>query len=554
LSITVSHLSKRFRLYARPWRRFQEWASLGALRRHVEYWALRDVSFEVPDGAAIGIVGENGAGKSTLLKIITGTLFPTEGSVRVRGRVAALLELGTGFHPEFTGRTNIQLNGKMLGLSDAEIEERTPEIIRFSELGDFIDQPLRTYSSGMEMRLGFAIATCVDPDVLIIDEALSVGDAYFSQKCVRRIREFRERGVTILFVSHDPGAVLTLCDRALLLENGRLEREGSPEEVLSWYNARLARKSERGGSPILFRRDESGGFTQRSGNFRALLTETRILNAKGEATDRLVAGETARVEVGLLFPSPVQSPTVGILIRNRLGVEAFGVNTHGLKRDLGNFEAGQTARVCFEFPLNLGPGDYSLTVAAHLEATHLTENFDWIDRALVFRVLPAADYPFLGVARLEPRLEVERGSLDEAGVTRALEAVFADLAGEGASADGSPVLFLDGWNAPAEGSVGDENRWLLSDRPARFVGRPLAQKLRAGFFSPAPDVSQISAESPLPRLRLSWPGGNVEAVWRDRLEAVFELPASLPGSARIFEITMEGGHKPLRLALLRTAE
>ncbi|HQH12972.1 MAG TPA: ABC transporter ATP-binding protein, partial [Candidatus Sumerlaeota bacterium] len=197
--------------------RILDWVVPGAGKRYRDFWALRQVSFSIPKGRSVGIIGANGAGKSTLLKLISGTAKPTSGEVRVQGKIAALLELGMGFHAEFTGRQNIRMNGKLLGLTDDELDERIPKIIAFSELGDFIDQPLRTYSSGMYVRLGFSVVASVDPDILIVDEALSVGDLHFQQKCIRRIREFHEQGTTLLFVSHDPGAVKLLCEEAILL-------------------------------------------------------------------------------------------------------------------------------------------------------------------------------------------------------------------------------------------------------------------------------------------------------------------------------------------------
>ncbi|MDX1385243.1 MAG: ABC transporter ATP-binding protein, partial [Thermoanaerobaculia bacterium] len=233
--IRAQNLSKVYKRYAAPRYRLLEWLTLGAIRRHEELWALRQVSFEVAAGEAVGIVGQNGAGKSTLLKLIVGTTRPTEGSFEVAGRVSALLELGMGFHPEFSGRQNAVMALQMMGAEESEAESRLPEIAAFSELDGFLEQPLRTYSSGMQMRLGFAVATTRRPDILIVDEALSVGDAYFQHKCIRRIRGFKEAGTTMLFVSHDPAAVKTLCDRALLLDGGVLVREGPAEAILDYY-------------------------------------------------------------------------------------------------------------------------------------------------------------------------------------------------------------------------------------------------------------------------------------------------------------------------------
>ncbi|MBI1784576.1 ABC transporter ATP-binding protein, partial [Candidatus Sumerlaeota bacterium] len=230
--IQAEGLSKRYMIYGRPIDRLHDWFAPESRRWGKPFWALRDINLTVAEGTSLGVVGVNGAGKSTLLKLLTGTTVPTSGTYSIRGRVSALLELGMGFHPQFTGRENILFNGKMLGLTDAELRERTPAIIEFAEIGDFIDQPLRTYSSGMSLRLAFAIAASVEPDVLIIDEALSVGDLHFQQKCLARIRRFQEAGVTILFVSHDPALIKSFCTEAILLDGGLLIDHGKPGAVL----------------------------------------------------------------------------------------------------------------------------------------------------------------------------------------------------------------------------------------------------------------------------------------------------------------------------------
>ena len=240
--ITVRGVGKSYRRYPRPSHRLWEWVSGGRVVRHETFWALREVDFSVAEGESIGVIGLNGAGKSTLLKILTGTTRPTEGEVQVRGRTAALLELGLGFHPDFTGRQNAMMAGQLMGLATPQLAALMPEIEAFAEIGPYVDQPIRTYSTGMTVRLAFAVATATRPEILIIDEALSVGDAYFQHKCVQRIREFQAAGTTILFVSHDPVAVRTLCRRALLLDAGRLIQDGPSDLVLDYYNALIAKR------------------------------------------------------------------------------------------------------------------------------------------------------------------------------------------------------------------------------------------------------------------------------------------------------------------------
>ncbi|MFN8517562.1 MAG: ABC transporter ATP-binding protein [Chloroflexia bacterium] len=231
LAVSVAGLSKAYRLYRRPSDRLRELLWPRRQRGKV-FWALRDVSLAIPQGQVLGLIGPNGSGKSTLLQLIAGVLQPTSGAVAAHGRVTALLELGAGFNPEFTGRENIMLNATLLGLTEAEARAHTPEIIEFAGIGQFLDQPVKTYSSGMYVRLAFAIAVSVQPDILIVDEALAVGDAYFQQRCMRRMRQFRDEGKTIIFVSHDTAAVKALCDRAILLREGQIVDDGRPDEVV----------------------------------------------------------------------------------------------------------------------------------------------------------------------------------------------------------------------------------------------------------------------------------------------------------------------------------
>ena len=240
--LAVSHLGKSYRRYGQRWHRLCEWVSAGRVAWHQDFWALRGVTFAVASGESVGVIGLNGAGKTTLLKILTGTTQPTEGHVEIAGRVASLLELGIGFHPDFSGRQNAVMAGQLMGVPVRDLAALMPDIEAFAEIGPYIDQPIRTYSTGMAVRLAFSVATAARPDVLIIDETLSVGDAYFQHKCIRRIKEFQRSGTTILFVSHDPTAVKTLCGRALLLEGGRLIQDGSPDRVLDYYNAMIAKR------------------------------------------------------------------------------------------------------------------------------------------------------------------------------------------------------------------------------------------------------------------------------------------------------------------------
>ena len=418
--VRIRNLSKRYRLYDSSRQRLAEWVT--GRPRHRDFWALRHINLEVPRGVALGVIGPNGAGKSTLLKILSGVTYPTEGTLETEGRVTALLELGTGFHPEFTGRQNIFLNGRLLGFSDQEIQARVGETIAFSELGDFIDQPVRTYSSGMYMRLGFSTMASLNPDVLVIDEIFAVGDAHFQQKCVRRVREFKEQGCTILFVSHDPGAVKNLCDRAILLNHGEIVESGQPDEVLDYYNALLARDHGAATSMRIARQSSGMGPRQRAGTFEAVVTSLDILDAENQPVRAVVAGDPVTLKMRVSFLADIENPTVGMLIRDNLGSDMFGTNTHNLHLVTGSFSVGDELDLDWSFDVNLGPGQYTITVAVHTEDVHLYHCFDWADCMTSFQVLPRTDYHFIGKAHLPSRLSLRRlkGVADLPAVLRSL--------------------------------------------------------------------------------------------------------------------------------------
>lgn len=415
--IDADKISKVYRRYPSKWAHLLEALSSGRLRRHEEFWALRDVSFHVPAGGSLGIIGANGSGKSTLLRILAGTTQPTTGNFALPGRTAALLELGMGFHSDFTGTQNAIMGCQLLGLSGNIIDDLLPEIVAFSELADYIDQPIRSYSSGMQMRLAFSVATAVRPDILIVDEALSVGDTYFQHKSIQRIREFRNSGTTLLFVSHDPAAVKTLCDQAILLDQGLMTRSGTPEEVLDYYNAMVAHKEAE--EQIQQSRSTEGSVSTRSGDGRAKIESVEIVDAQGRAVPAFRVGDAAQIRCRVRFQERVKSPTVGILLRDRLGNDVFGTNTFHLKSSPPVVEAGAVGESHFDLTLNLGPGNYSLTVAVHDDDVHVKGNYDWWDNACVFQMIPAAGPEFIGCAHLP--VSAEWNALDPAQLD-ALEA------------------------------------------------------------------------------------------------------------------------------------
>jgi lipopolysaccharide transport system ATP-binding protein len=397
--LRVRSLGKAYKRYARKSGRLMEW--LGAAPRHELRWVLRDVTFDLARGDSVGIVGANGAGKSTLLKLIAGTVQPTTGTVHVGGSVSALLELGIGFHPEFTGRENVYMAGSIRGMTAGETASLMAEIEEFAEIGDYIDQPVRTYSSGMQVRLAFSLATAVRPEILIVDEALSVGDAYFQHKSFERIRRFRALGSTVLFVSHNPGSVKTLCDRALLMEAGAMVRDGQPDAVMDYYNAMIAAQHAEHGIRQVER--ETGHVTTRSGS-QAARIESVELFAKGAPVRALRSGEAATVRIEVSAQEAIPELTAGILIRDRLGNDVFGTNTFHCHAPMGGLAAGQRVTAEFSFDaLHLGVGSFSLTTALHTRESHISANYDWWDRALVFQVVPGEGPLAIGVARFPVR-------------------------------------------------------------------------------------------------------------------------------------------------------
>jgi lipopolysaccharide transport system ATP-binding protein len=380
-----------------------EWFGLGIF--HEPIWVLRNVSFNVAKGQAVGIVGVNGAGKSTLLKIITGTTMPTTGTLRLGGRISALLELGMGFHPDFTGSQNCFMSGQLHGLKSNEIETLIPEIAEFAEIGDYFDQPVRTYSSGMQVRLAFSLATAKRPEILIVDEALSVGDTYFQHKSFERIRQFREAGTTLLFVSHDRSAVQSLCDRAILLESGAVIKDSEPEEVMDFYNAMIANLKN---VKINQNKNNNGRIETRSGTQDVIIENVLLLNESQKPIEYVNTGEMITIAVHTLVKNSVGQLTAGYMIRDRLGQSVFGTNTFHLGKSIQKVFPGEQIQFMFRFPANLGTGSYSVSVALHAADSHLVKSYDWWDLALVFNVINSSHEQFVGVAWIPPQVECLR--------------------------------------------------------------------------------------------------------------------------------------------------
>lgn len=403
--IRVRGLGKAYKRYPSQWARLLEWMSPSGRSRHEAHWVLQDIDFHLKSGEAVGIVGSNGAGKSTLLKMLAGTVRPTCGEVLVGGRVAALLELGMGFHPEFTGRQNAIMNGQLQGLSLEEINQLMPQIEAFAEIGEYIDLPVRTYSSGMQMRLAFSVATAQRPDILIVDEALSVGDSYFQHKSFERIRSFRKAGTTLLIVSHDRYAIQTVCDRAILLDKGRIRMEGEPVDVLDYYNGMMAEREFQTVRQTVL---ADGRIATVSGTGEAALEDVQLLDGQGRAVEAVQVGEPLRLVAKVQAKVDVPRLVLGFMIKDRLGQCIYGINSHRLAQPLLDLRAGETAVYTFAFGAALGKGSYTISLSLSREDSHIDKNYEWRDNALLFHVYNNGREDFVGCAWLDASVQVER--------------------------------------------------------------------------------------------------------------------------------------------------
>jgi lipopolysaccharide transport system ATP-binding protein len=402
-SLTVTNLGKAYKQYSGRWSRLLEWITPGNAKRHHLKWVLQGINFSVQPGEAVGIIGINGAGKSTLLKLITGTTQPTTGSVHMTGRVAAMLELGMGFHPDFTGRQNAFMAGQLLGIGGEDIARLMPEIEAFAEIGDYIDQPVRVYSSGMQMRLAFSVATAIRPDILIVDEALSVGDAYFQHKSFDRIREFRKLGTTLLIVSHDKQAIQSICDRAILLNSGYLAMVGEPEAVMDYYNAMLA---DHQNQEVKQEVREDGNIQTISGTGEATVTSIALLDVQDRPIEVVDVGQYVRLRIKVKAHAAIDRMVLGYGLKDRLGQVIYGTNTHLKEQPLCNVASGDQFQFDITFEANLGPGTYSVQTALVSSDSHLVNNYEWRDLALVFNVVNINKPHFAGCAWMDPKIEI----------------------------------------------------------------------------------------------------------------------------------------------------
>jgi lipopolysaccharide transport system ATP-binding protein len=405
--LSVHQVGKCYRRYRSTLARFASWCGI-PVKIVESHWAVRDISFEVAAGEAVAIIGANGAGKSTLLKLITGTAQPTTGRISASGRISAMLELGLGFNPEFSGRQNVYFAGGLMGLSAARLDALMPEISAFCELGEFLDQPLRVYSSGMQARLAFAVATAERPDLLIVDEVLSVGDSYFQHKSFDRIRGFKRQGTALLFVTHAMADVRALCERVLLLEAGRVIKDGAADEVTDFYNARVARR-ENEQAEVTQRRGADGWLTTRSGTGEAQLASLTLLDsASGEPVKLVPVGHSLRLRALVEIHADIAHLVLGYMLRDRTGHLVWGTNSWHTGQRLNDLRAGELVRFDLDFDCRLGPGSYSFSPALVSTESHLVDNYQWIDNALVFEVVNADKPFFVGSNWLDAGFDIAR--------------------------------------------------------------------------------------------------------------------------------------------------
>jgi len=407
-AIVCENLSKAYPIYNSPRDRLRELLHFGRRSYHRDFWALREVTFSIPRGATFSILGENGAGKSTLLQLIAGILQPTSGRIDVRGRVSALLELGSGFNPEFSGRDNVFLNASILGLSRPEIENCYSDILDFAEIGDFIHQPVKTYSTGMVVRLAFAVAINVRPEILLVDEALAVGDIYFRQRCMRKIHQMQHDGVTIVYVTHNVADVKSISTQALWLSEGRLAEIGDPDRVVSRYQAFMVNKdiaymklhqAPAVAAPAATVGDESFEIIEtipnidyRYGTARARILGITALNTRGETLSLLPPGEEIVLRISFRAEDELLMPMAGFMLRNHLGVDFSGTNTALEDAPLPAMQRGEIATVDFRITLPvLYPGHFSFSPAVANGTLDGYEMCDWIDNALTLQMEKRVD-------------------------------------------------------------------------------------------------------------------------------------------------------------------
>ena len=403
--ITIENISKKFLLYNSPADRLKEIVFRKSF--HDEYHALENISFSINKGETLGIVGENGAGKTTLLKIVMGVLLPDTGRITKKGKITGLLALGTGFKHELTGRKNIYINGMLIGMEKKEIDQKISDIIEFSELGNFIDEPLKIYSSGMLMRLAFSIAYHAEPECFIIDEALSVGDAHFQVKSKQKLADYKENGGSVIFVSHDMNAIKILCDKAILLHKGKMIEYGEPDKIVNLYNMMISKANEKTTYYKNFYNFNNKNF--RHGSMEAEITDIKIVGQKS-CTQSLASGEIAIITVEINSHVNMDNISTGIMIRDKYGQNIYGTNLQ-LNKKVINIERDTRYRVKYIMKMQIGVGKYTISAAIHQDPMGNNKRLFWADNICDFEVLVDKEDRFAGICKLEPQINIEKVSI-----------------------------------------------------------------------------------------------------------------------------------------------
>ncbi|GGF75144.1 sugar ABC transporter ATP-binding protein [Terasakiella brassicae] len=419
--LSIKNLGKSYRSYSSEWKRIARWFGLTA-QGVDEHWVLRHINFDIQPGEAIGVVGQNGAGKSTLLKMITGVLEPSEGEVQVNGRIAAILELGMGFNPDLTGRQNVIHSAGLMGYSHEQIFRALPEIEKFAEIGDYFDAPVRTYSSGMQVRVAFSVATAFRPDILIVDEALSVGDSYFQVKCINRIKKFLEEGTTLFLVSHDVGAIKTLCQRALLVDAGRIILDADALSVIKLHQSLMLKKENdtnqssriKKNTRNISQAEKLTDDLQVSGDVLVVkeaieAVDIRFLDESNRPISYVVSGQPLTVEISVKFKKQFHDPHIGFGIRDKNGLVIYETNTYCMNKELGAVQKNDRVSVSYSFDCHLGAGDFSFVVGVANEGYgkgSFRDNLYYDHEFKVLKVLQTGDDIWAGFFNLCPKLKI----------------------------------------------------------------------------------------------------------------------------------------------------
>ncbi|TVX97076.1 ABC transporter ATP-binding protein [Cohnella terricola] len=421
--IEVKNLSKRYKIYKSPYHRLMEWASLGKLKRHDEFWALKDISFELKKGQCLGIIGVNGAGKSTLLKILSGAIWPSSGLFRVNGKMVSLLELGTGFHPELSGIDNIMNSGKLLGFSNEYLTGKIDAIVEFSELGDFIHQPVKNYSSGMYVRLAFSMYANLEPDIYVVDEALSVGDIFFQQKCFNFLNTLMDNGTSIILVTHDMQTVLQFCDNVILLKDGKSYMEGHPVEMVNLYYtlhniqedntdvALLESSQEEVSVPLEATLNISGAAGMQRGNGKVEILGVALLDHSGKMTTSAQTGEMMKLVIYAESKEDVADLTFAYQFTDRFNTVVFGQNSYMVTKRKISAKQGEVFQAIFEIEMSLYQGLYTLAIGASDCQTEVgNEIYTWIEGCLTLEIVKPEWRTFHGVAYMKTNFQLKSDS------------------------------------------------------------------------------------------------------------------------------------------------